>query len=281
MRLDKLQAIHALEVFLQSAQSDRRDAAVEDPQNDLEKIMGSGLNRQGQIFRRGMRGLRTKWEDDGSIWRGDWLPYLQVAQDSTRGRMRTGLFANILDAVGAGQGHLVDDIGSPISITFGHNDPFAIEYARNHAAEQIKKIDDATKEGVHRVIERGVREGSSYGQVMTNLRNMYGFSRQRAKNIAVFEVGDAYEAGRRMAVDEMRAQGISIVKAWSNVGDSHVRPAHIANQNAGWIALDATFPGDGASRPPTDPRCRCTALYRRGTPDSQIENQAPREPSGT
>lgn len=264
--IDRLLAIRALEHFLELTQADRRDRSIEPFVDDLETTMASGLRKQSNEFRRGMRGLKSKWADDAALYITDWLPYLQEAQDATKGSMLDGLTDNILNSLVEGAGHLVDDVGMPMSVSFGLNDPLAVDYAVAHAGSQLKKIDQSTIEGVNRIITTGIQEGQSYSRVMANLQSAYSFSKERARNIAVFETGDAYEGGRRKAVDDMRSQGLQMVKSWLSVGDSLVRPEHRTNQADKWIDVDEPFSGDGAMRPPTDPRCRCTTLYKRGTP---------------
>lgn len=269
IKIDYPSAIRALEHFLELTQADRRDRAINPLIDQLESTMASSLRRQGEVFRRGMRGLKSKWQDDGRLVITDWLPYLQGAQNATREQIREGFFANVLQSLILGAGHMVDDVGMPMTIAFGLNDPLAIDYARSHVARQLKKVDASTLEGVNRTITEGVEEGYSYTRLQKELQTTYAFSKERARNIAVFEVGDAYEGGRRKAVDDMRSQGLQIVKSWLTVEDSRVRPAHRANQAQGWIDVDEPFEGDGAMRPPTDPRCRCTALYRRGVPPTK------------
>jgi hypothetical protein len=256
----------ALSRFLELTETDRRTRSTRGPRKAAEDAMAQSLGRQGREFRRGFTALQSRWQDEATraaIWPGDWIPYFDVAANITRDAMRQGIFANILQALIIGGGHLVNDIGVPLTIAFGINNPRAVSYAVVHAAEQVTRINDATREGINRIIVRAIEDGRSYSAVQRELMDAMEFSRRRARNIAVYEIGDAYEAGKRMAVDEMRLQGLEMVKAWSSVGDDRVRPEHQANQAAGWIGINDLFPGDSAERAPTDPGCRCATLYRR------------------
>lgn len=264
MGLDWRRALGALERFLELTAADRRDRATAGIGRRAEERMGKALGKQGREFRRGMAGMKAKFRDAEArptIWQGDWMPYFDQAVTATRGEMEAGLFENILEALVMGGGHLVDDVGLPLSISFGLENPRAVEWATRHAAGQVTRINLATMEGINRVIVEAVRNGDSYTRTAARLAGMFEFSPGRAERIAVYEIGTAYEQGKRMAAGEMARQGLVMEKKWQSAGDARVRPAHRDNQAAGWIAMDAPFPS-GADLPPSDPGCRCVALWR-------------------
>lgn len=158
-----------------------------------------------------------------------------------------------------------------VSIAFDLENPRALAYAHNRAATQVTRINEATRQALRRVITDGIREGQSYSQIAQRIRERFRemrtpwpqkHIRDRAEAIAIYEVGDAYEAGNQAAAEELAAWGATMEKAWITVGDERVRPEHRANEAAGWIGLDARFPS-GHMRPPTDPGCRCTTIYRQ------------------
>lgn len=226
--------------------------------------MSDGLAAQGRSFRKGLAGLKAKWQDDdlrGRIWPGDWIPYLDVAQNVTRDKMRSGLFYNMLDALVMGGGHLVNDIGVPLTIALNLENPRAVAWAVAHAAEQVTRINAATREGINRIVVEAVENGYSYTRTQKALREAFEFSRGRAKRIAVYEIGSAYEQGKKTAAQEMTAQGLRMEKGWQTAEDERVRPEHRDNQAAGWIAMDEPFPS-GDDIPPSDSGCRCAALWR-------------------
>lgn len=261
--VDAPRAIGALSRFLDLTAADRRDRATRDLVRTTAGEVHDGLRAQSVAFRQGLVGLRGKWQAaPATVWPGDWIPYFDSAAYATREQMQFGLYYNILEALVLGGGHLVDDIGVPLTIAFNLEHPLAVAYATKNAAQQVRRINNATKEGINRIIVKAVENGTSWTKVQTELREAYEFSRKRARNIAVYEIGDAYEGGKRAAVDEMRAQGLVMEKSWVHAGDGKVRDAHRQNATAGWIGLDEPFPGDGAQRSPTDPGCRCSVIYR-------------------
>lgn len=264
LRFDRPRAIRALWRFLELTAADRRDRATAGIVRAAEDAMGDGLAAQSREFRKGLVGLKAKFQDpaaNGPVWVGDWIPYFDTAAHLTRSRMEAGLFDNMLSALFMGGGHLVDDVGVPLTIAFNLENPRAVAWATAHAARQVRRINDVTREGINRVIVAAVENGTSYTRVVGQLREMFEFSAGRAHRIAVYEIGSAYERGKRMAAEEMAAQGLPMEKKWQTVGDQRVRPSHRENQGAGWIGMDEPFPS-GADIPPEDPGCRCAGLWR-------------------
>lgn len=264
LRIDKVRAIAALERFAELTAAERRDRAtrriVRATREDVEGV----LKAQSVAFRKGLAGLKPKFQDPGSfgqVWPGDWIPYFDDAAHLTRAGMVEGLFDNILEALWVGGGHLVDDVASPLTIAFNLENPRAVAWAASRAAEEVTKINAATKEGIGRVIVNAVEKGHSYTRTAEALKSMYEFSAGRAKRIAVYEIGASYEQGKKMAAQDMAAAGLRMEKKWLSVGDDKVRPAHRENQLAGWIPMDELFPS-GDDITPSDPGCRCVTLWR-------------------
>jgi hypothetical protein len=263
-RFDRPRAIAALERFVELTAADRRDRATRRITRATAEDVRGVLKAQSVAFRRGMVGLKPKFQDPatlGQVWPGDWIPYFDQAAHLTRAQMTAGLFDNILSALWVGGGHLVDDVGSPVTIAFNLENPRAVSWAAGHAAEQVRRINDATKEGINRVIVNAVENGHSYTRTAEALRSMYEFSPGRAKRIAVYEIGSAYEQGKKMAAQELTAAGLQMEKKWQSAGDDRVRPTHRENQAAGWIPMDELFPS-GDDIPPADSGCRCVGLWR-------------------
>lgn len=262
--IDRPRAIAALSHFLELTAADRRDRATAGIVRSTEVAMGDGLAAQSREFRKGVAGLGAKFQDpaaNGPVWVGDWIPYFDTAAHLTRSRMEAGLFDNIISALFVGGGHLVDDVGVPLTIAFNLENPRAVAWATARAARQVRRINDVTREGINRVIVAAVENGTSYTRVAGQLREMFEFSEGRAHRIAVYEIGSAYEQGKKMAAGEMAGQGLRMEKKWQSAGDQRVRPSHRENQGAGWIGMDEPFPS-GADIPPEDPGCRCAGLWR-------------------
>lgn len=161
----------------------------------------------------------------------------------------------------AGGKAAIADLAVETSFTLEH--PAAVEYLRNHGAEQVTRIRQTTRETLRTILGQAAEEGWSYEKTAKAIRARYQhFGKQRAKRIAVFELGDAYEHGNMLVAKDLQDGGLEMQKSWLTVGDDRVRADHRGNQAQGWIPLDDAF-ADGSDRPPTDPSCRCTLLMRR------------------
>ena len=84
----------------------------------------------------------------------------------------------------------------------------------------------------------------------------------RAELIATTVAGDAYEAATAAAGRQLADAGLVMEKSWLTVGDDRVDVECEDNEAQGWIPMDDGF-RSGHTRPPAQPACRCTALYRR------------------
>jgi hypothetical protein len=190
----------------------------------------------------------------------------------------TDLFADplgdaILDALILGGGDLMTGLRLTVSemeefgIAWNLQNPEAVEYAREHAAEQVTKINDTTRSGINSIIVRAVDEGWSYDRVSDVIGGYFeefatGGDNPRSRRVAIFELGDSYEAATEILGGQLIDAGLKMEKRWLTVGDDRVRPSHRDNQGQGWIPFADDF-GSGDSRPPTDPSCRCSNLIRR------------------
>ncbi len=157
-------------------------------------------------------------------------------------------------------------------LNFKLDNPRAVEYARVNAAEHVKDIGDSTKKFMRTTITDGIEAGKSYNEIARDITDRFkDFSEGRAKRIAVFETGDAYEQAGLDFAKELEGEGLEMEKSWLTVGDDRVRDEHAANEGEGWIPIDQSF-GSGADRAPTDPGCRCSTLYRVKPNTKQIDD---------
>ena len=196
---------------------------------------------------------------------------------SLAGRLATALGLSLEEAVSeldswllsawvAGATAAVDGVGE-VGISFALDNPLAVAFAEARAAEAVTQINDTTRDALRRLVVEAVDAGWSYDQLSEAIGERFeematGGDNPRSRRIAVYEMGNAYEAGSETAVNELVAAGLEMEKAWLSAGDAKVRPAHQANAAQGWIPMADDF-GSGDRRPPTDPGCRCTLLYRR------------------
>jgi hypothetical protein len=133
-------------------------------------------------------------------------------------------------------------------------------------------IDFTTKEKIKTILEKAANEGWSY-QKTSKLIQEQGeagvFSQRRGEEIAVREIGIAYEEGKKQVMDESckKNSDREHTKAWSTANDGKVRASHMQNQKQGWIEYDKNFKGTGDSHAPShEYGCRCATLYRIGPP---------------
>lgn len=205
-----------------------------------------------------------------TVWRKAW----KEAEAATLALFSGPLEEGIRISLVAGAEHALQgwaaESALETGISFSLEHPKALAYAKKHAAEQVTKIGEATEKYLNTIITNGIESGQSYGQIAKTITDRFAdfavswpqeHIQNRAHAIAVFETGDAYEAGNRLIADEMVAEGLEMEKAWLTVGDERVREEHAANEGEGWIPLDQSF-GSGAERAPTDPGCRCSTLYQ-------------------
>lgn len=138
------------------------------------------------------------------------------------------------------------------------------------AADRISGINATTRDIVRDILVDGAEQRRSYSDVARTLRQRFdefrGPARQRhirdrAELIAITEVGQAYVDGQLASVQGLIDAGIEMEKKWLTVGDDRVSDGCQANQGAGWIDFDETFPS-GHSAPLRFPGCRCSVQMR-------------------
>lgn len=253
----------ALEWFREATRRIDRDKKLRPLARRFERLVSGRFQEQGRLFLRNMSQLEYRFQE--SVGASDWLPLLFSAQMLAD---MTDDFADmILAALLLGGGDLLRGLGieddDDFGITWNLENPRAVEYARQHAAAQVRRINDTTRDYLNSLITRAVEEGWSYDRLSAAIDGRFAeFAGGRSRRIAVFELGDAYEAGQDVMVGELKAAGLEMEQKWLTARDSKVRPSHRENEAAGWIDVEKQFPS-GDSRPPTDPGCRCTRQIRR------------------
>ena len=257
--------ITALERFLEADQADKRDRAVAKPAAKLEAAMAKAFKKQGASFLKAMNKYKSSFAEAASP--RTMVNALTAGQTSTWNDMTKAMQEAISDGLEAGGDGLMNalDIPSDDLTGFGFDvmNPEAIKYAKDHAAEQVTKINDVTKDRMRSLITQGVEDGWSYNRLARQIKtNFEGMTSARARRIAVYELRDAYEAGQRVMIDRLYKHGLDMETAWLTAGDDRVRDSHRDSGAEGWQDGGHVF-SSGAERPPVDPGCRCTSLYRR------------------
>lgn len=134
-----------------------------------------------------------------------------------------------------------------------------------HLSDRDGSITHTTKLGIIDVIKQGAEQGLSYTELSKRINELDStlFSRSRAELIATNTIGEAYEQGNRLPVQEASELGAVVEKLWQTVEDLKVTDECMENMNEGWIPLNQPHSsGDMNPLRADNPRCRCTELYR-------------------
>jgi hypothetical protein len=182
-----------------------------------------------------------------------WEPAFDEAALATLQAFADPLDAAAAEALAAGGQAGIADLALDTAFDLEH--PAAVDYLRRRGAERVTAISDTTRTRLRTLLTQAASDGWGYDRTGREIRRLYrDFSVTRARNIAVFELGSAYEAGNMLVARDLQDGGVPMEKSWLTVGDHKVRPDHRANQAQGWIPLDSSFQ-DGSDRPPADPGC--------------------------
>lgn len=157
-------------------------------------------------------------------------------------------------------------------IAFDLKHPDAVKYINDKKTLQLSdykgSINHTTKERIKTIISDGIAEGKSYSELATSIKSQGEagvFSRARAELIASHELGEAYNTGQMIPVDELTARypDVKVQKIWLTVGDDAVTEECEANGDEGWIDYNEDFAsGDFAPPRSLNPRCRCSWSQR-------------------
>jgi hypothetical protein len=195
---------------------------------------------------------------------------LESALDAGAPAMAAAVQTAVEASLLAGMTATVVDLGG-IGISFSLQNPRALAYLREYGALRVTQINETTRVEMRDLIVRMVEERATYDQVARAISARWSEMAvgkpqlhidSRAHLIAVTEVGNAYEQGNQIVVQDMAGLGLAMEKHWLTVGDDRVSDGCAENEAAGWIPIDEPFPS-GDDRPLRFPGCRCTTMYRR------------------
>ncbi len=153
-------------------------------------------------------------------------------------------------------------------ISFSLQNKKAIDYLNAKKNLELSNyrgnITDVTKERIAEILTDAAKSGQSY-QETAKLIMAQGdagvFSPARSQTIATTEIGNAYEVGNRIPMDDFQEQNPDreVQKAWQTDGETNDECAE--NEDEGWINIDDDFPS-GDQNPLAHPNCECTTLYQ-------------------
>lgn len=255
----------ALDALIDANSALRKRRALAPLERTLETAMGKAFRKQGRAFLRNLAPLEGRFAPAPlreAPNEGEWSAAFADAAQETADDFAAPIDAAATAALESGMAAAVLDLAIDAP-GFDLSHPRAVAYLRDHGLGQAKRIDETTRARLRTLLARAADEGWSYNRTAKAIRSLYAdFSATRARNIAQFETGDGYEHGNLSVARDLQDGGIEMEKSWLSARDEKTRPDHLMNDNAGWIDLDSPFPS-GHDRPPTDPRCRCSAGYRR------------------
>ena len=173
---------------------------------------------------------------------------------------------------------LSDDLGVRQGYEFDPWTKAIQKWVTSRTAKDVASIAETTKKALRKTILAGLKDGKSMVKIAKEVEVVYRHWEKvvglvdpttgrpvmaRAVLIATNEIHGATGYGMH---ESARQSGVVKKRHWLDAGDEKVRPAHVANTAAGWIAFDdaypngAAFPGDGTD----DIGCRCVEMFRSG-----------------
>lgn len=211
------------------------------------------------LFSESFAVFREAQEFTTDNWRRIWDEIADATTDDLQRLITQAESAALVKGAGAAQALL------EVDYAFDLSNPRAVEWFMQHggSVQYIKDIQATTGDQIKTIIAKSLDERWGYQNTATAISETFdGFSRDRARLIAVNESAQAYEAGSFMLEQGLADQGIELEKSWQNSGDGRVSAGCLENSAAGWIPLNQPFPS-GHQYPTRFPGCRCWHIVRR------------------
>lgn len=139
-------------------------------------------------------------------------------------------------------------------------------------------ISRTTKDRLQAILTESIRKGRTYDETAKLIKEQGRagvFSKERGKLIAVNQVGNAHEEGKRkMSQRFTETSGIRVLKSWQTSNDDRVTEECQDYEDMGQIPIDQPFVSDSGTsdqRAPrqTNPRCRCNTAYEAEAPPEE------------
>jgi hypothetical protein len=270
--------LSALDAFLESAdgvKAVRRKRRLLAPiERKLERAMQKAFRTQGRAFASRFAALKDRFPlvEVATVTppgESDWGPLFDDATLDTLKLFVEPLASGAAAALEAGAIQQIAQIGVEMSFTL--ENPRAVAYLEGHALDASKTITGTTRDEIARIVTQGVKEGWSYNRTAKAITDKYAefavgkpqlHIASRAHGIALYESGEAYEAGSYAVGEELAVAGLEMEHSWLTVKDGRVEPECRGNEAQGWIPLSQAF-NSGHKRALAHYGCRCTCLQRR------------------
>lgn len=235
----------------------RKETAVHKAADAHVKKMATAIR---YAFARGRKALKGKMNpsttprDVAAIVK---QALLDVMPDTLRATLADGGNAG-LSLLKKARAAEITTAAGPLKFRFSDQNPHAVAWAKEHAAEMATNISETTREAIRAAIESALEQGDLAGAT-DDIAAAVG-DEDRAVRIARNETMTAANEGQRQAWDQAVEEGLLTGderRVWIATDDSLVCP--ICDALDGEVAdLDGEYPGDGGDGPPAHPLCRCT-----------------------
>lgn len=143
---------------------------------------------------------------------------------------------------------------SLLGVNIYRNEPWLADMQRAWVKQNVglvKSIGTQYHGQLETIIQQGVLNGSSVKQVSDQIQKQFGVTKNRATLIAQDQI-----LGANARLTQIRAESIGVEQyEWATVGDSRVRPEHVA-LNGKLFSWDKP---PSVGHPGTPIRCRCRA----------------------
>jgi hypothetical protein len=227
---------------------------------------GTVLDRmkdQEYLFSESFRRLSEKAIIDFTLQ--NWDRIWEVIANGSDGDLQKIIFEAEADGVIRGADQLKKAI--PLfdkKSSFNLANPRAVQFfmQTGGSVEKIRGIQQVTGDEIQNIIGNAIDKGWSYNETAKKISTTFdGFSRDRAKTIAVNEIAIGYEGGNRLFAQSLQDDNIILEKKYQTSEDDKVSDLCQGNQDEGWIPLDQ-YHQSGVMNPPGHVNCRCYEIYQ-------------------
>jgi len=156
------------------------------------------------------------------------------------------------------QAATVQSLGVAVDWTIPYTE--AADWARKYGGKLVRGVTRTTRDRVGVNVSNWIESGESLPSLVRQLQSDHGFSRARAKLIAITETTASYSRGEMTAAGELEKEGyFDYEKEWQTAMDDIVCPICKPLQGERVSGVNTNFDTTAGSikGPPAHPGCRC------------------------
>lgn len=238
--------------FLKIDKSDGADASRKKIEKKLQVDLEKALAEQRDSFfvgNLGSLGATSLEELDDPM--ALWLALMNLDSLPATLKAREALSLALLLSSDLGVQFVLDQFEEEISFSFDWNETNieARDWALNHSAQLITKVNETTKKIVRQKLANWIEDGTPLSSLIESLA--VDFGPQRAQLIASTEVTAAFSNAAKQTIFD---SGLVDKVVWKTVVDERVCPICGPLHNKVGSVVDGF---DRVGFPPAHPRCRC------------------------